>query len=233
MRLSRPGTLIIHTTSKKVFILRVEKNPQLVNWHPHSSLHPPHQPSSPFIPPTISSSSMKHLFLFLFDMGDSIKASGSKCCNTRLSVEMSKNVTLCCTERKNSLHFSLLFFPLQKYWTNKTCIPGPEMLQRAHVCWDWLWNVEQCWLLSFAFQPEQAHKSTAEIWAELETRESSVWGTASLTATSTCYCNKKKTTTAVSLLIHYSHISYCLNCMLTAVGNKTQWSQKAVSNTRP
>lgn len=97
---------------------------------------------------------MKHLFLFLFDMGDSIKASGSKCCNTRLSVETSKNVTLCRSGRKKIayifLSLSLSFF-LQKYWTNKTCIPGPEMLQRAHVCWDWLWNVEQRWLLSLHF----------------------------------------------------------------------------------
>lgn len=37
---------------------------------------------------------MKHLFLFLFDMGDSIKASGSNCCNTQASVEISENVTL-------------------------------------------------------------------------------------------------------------------------------------------
>lgn len=37
---------------------------------------------------------MKHLFPFLFDVGDSIKASGSNGCNTQASVEMSENLTL-------------------------------------------------------------------------------------------------------------------------------------------
>lgn len=37
---------------------------------------------------------MKHFSLFLFDTADSIEASGSSCCHTQASVEMSQNVTL-------------------------------------------------------------------------------------------------------------------------------------------
>ena len=48
---------------------------------------------------------MKHLLIFLVDMGDSIKAVGAKWCTTRLSVEMSRNVTLYRAERERSLHF--------------------------------------------------------------------------------------------------------------------------------
>lgn len=139
MRPSRPATLIIHTTSKKALRVRFQQNPPTLNrrWV---------LPVLPVIPPIIklSSSSVKHLFLFLFNMGDSIKAAGSNCCNTQASAEMSENVTLAYWTRKNSLHFFLsfflfiFFFFLWKYRTNKTCIPGPEMLQRAHVCWDGL-----------------------------------------------------------------------------------------------
>ncbi|CAL8356429.1 unnamed protein product [Lota lota] len=55
--------------------------------------------------------------------------------------------------------------------TNKVCIPGPETLQRAHICWDSMWNKEQRRLLSFAFQPQHAHKSTADIRVRMEGAE--------------------------------------------------------------
>lgn len=146
MRRSGPGTLIIHNTSMKVLILKVENNPPLVNWHPQIPTQQPAHSSLP-LPPNItklSSCSMKHLFLFLFDMGDSIKASGSKCCNTRLSVEMSKNVTLCHSKRKKIAYIPLSLalltpevlnkqdlYPWPRNASKSTCLLGLAVKCRA------------------------------------------------------------------------------------------------------
>ncbi len=102
---------------------------------------------------------MKHLFLFLFDKGVSIKASGSKCCSTRPSVETSKRVTLHCIEgTKNSLRFSsgslsrAVFLFFQMHCINKAVSLAQKCFKDCKVCWECFRNVEQCWLLSFAFQ---------------------------------------------------------------------------------
>lgn len=66
-------------------------------------------------------------------MGDSIKASGSKCCNTRLSVETSKNVTLCRSERKKIAYIFLsFFFPLSPEVLNKQDLyPWPRNASKS------------------------------------------------------------------------------------------------------
>ena len=173
MGLSRPGALIIHTTSKKVLILRVENNPALAYWHPQTPTQQPARPSfalprHPSLPPSLSWALVQWSIYFSSCLTWVILSRhlAASAVIQGFLLRRQRMLLPATVKEKNSLHFSL--FSLQKkYWTNKTCIPGPEMLQRAHVCWDWMWNVEQCWLLSFAFQPEQAHKSTAEIWADL------------------------------------------------------------------
>lgn len=120
MRPSRPATLIIHTTSKKALKVRFQPNPGTLNA----------RPALPVLPPTITkldSSSMKHLFLFLFDTGDSIKASASDCWNSRASVEMSENVTLPYQKaRKHLTFFSSL----------SLSSPPPEILNKQDL---YLW----------------------------------------------------------------------------------------------
>lgn len=149
VRLSEPGALVIQWKCFYGGLRRTFPRRTDIHRHPHRSLLTPPFALVPFLRPTItklSSSSMKHLFLFLFDMGDSIKASGSKCCNTRLSVETSKNVTLP-SERKNSLHppphppLSLFFppealnkqdlYPWPRNASKSTCLLGLAVKCRA------------------------------------------------------------------------------------------------------
>lgn len=93
---------------------------------------------------------MKHLFLFLFDMADSIKASGSKGCNGKLSVETSRTLLSGVVKEKNGLHFSKIVFSLEALDKPDLDL-HPRTFQRALVRWDWLWNMEWQRLLSFAF----------------------------------------------------------------------------------
>ena len=135
MSLSRPATLIMTQHLRKCLYrgLRITL-PWWPDTHRAAGSPLPFSPS-PFLPPTItklSSSSMKHLFLFLFDMGDSIKASGSKRCNTRLLLRRQRMLLSAVVKEKNSLHFSLFFLSLSPEVLNKQDLyPWPRNASKS------------------------------------------------------------------------------------------------------